>query len=429
MNNKSKRNLLISSSVFVLFLGAFGLTARAFNKFENVNLFAEGLQTCFYRVTQTYTALLWNAKTSPYRTDNFLKTTEECFGDLLEEARSLEWQNEAADFNEMASLAHWFHLGVADAGVPMDNVQSKYENIEVKRDQIQEQLDSIIANLRSDSKIYLHLMASFSLLIFGIAIFFANSNREEDGFARIEEKARLELDRADFPMASRIENILISALEAANLKECRELFFNYHTEILEGKVAPIVKRQRENGPEEETLAQVPLEPFCLNDEFEAVLDQHNQMLIANNIFYMDDFSSEITLYGEKKIFSTMVSELIQEGVKSIPQKAEKKLINVSSKKLGGTINLNMEFLCEQSEINYAGVNRLRESLKEKDSEFSAITHQLNILTISKGLACKGVNIQLVFPIPIEKQETSAKKTTVRKFRKKDFNPSNNISPS
>ena len=52
--------------------------------------------------------------------------------------------------------------------------------------------------------------------------------------------------------------------------------------------------------------------------------------------------------------------------------------------------------------------------------------QANISAVTKSVACKGLSIQLVFTLPLEKQQSTAKVTKVEKFRKKDFQKQKDI---
>ena len=407
------------------------VTRSALNNFDRVSLFGEGLQTCFYRATQTYTALLWNSKSSPYSSENFLMTTEECFGDLINEARNLGLSTETSDFNELASLAHWFHLGVIDVKTPVQTVQNKYENLERKKDDLLSDLDGLNQSYKNKVFNMLHTMGAFILLLLGGIFYYYRKKQKEDELIVskkmiLEERARNEIDSRDFPMSSRVEHILLESLNFNGLSDCRELFFNYHTLVLEGKILSPTLIQKDQ--KEEEVKEKDITPFSLNNQFEAVLDEVHPKLIESKIFYMDDFASEIELYGSSEKFRSLIKVALEEGMKSIPFTAEKKLVNVSTKKLGGTVTMNIEFLCDQSDQNISHNQRIKEQLVSKIEKVkSELDVQVNVISMAKSMSCKGLNFQLVFTLPQEVTAAPVKKTTIRKFRKKDFLKHNNPS--
>ena len=361
---------MIKKSTFIFALAALTLflalvqAARSFGQFKRSGALGQGIELCFYRTGQSYTALLWNAKNSPYRAESFFKTTEECFGDLIDEARSLSLQAERAEFNEFASLAHWFHLGILDVNTPMQAVQNKYEALESKKDSLVAIIEKQAAKDSQAVMTGLYLLAGLILTwmsCLGWRFYQQHRDDEEkksalDYFA---EQARAELDSRDFPLSSRIENIILQAFDFHKMSECKELFFNYHTKILEGKVgnAVVGNITQVNKVEAKEIDEAELPPFSLNKNFEEVVDSFQGQLLAEKIFYMDDFAAELTLYGSEKGFRELVKMVFIEGLRTLNKEDEKKLINITTKKLGGLITIDLEFLAEQKPANISRVQK------------------------------------------------------------------------
>ncbi len=70
--------LILSSLVFT----TFQVTNDSF-KLKRISSLESGIQTCFTRVNQTYTAKLLTDETSGYLTQNFQGLTEECFAESI----------------------------------------------------------------------------------------------------------------------------------------------------------------------------------------------------------------------------------------------------------------------------------------------------------------------------------------------------------
>ena len=90
------------------------------NKINMINVYNEGIRTCFFRVNQSFTAKLFSNIGSRYLTESFTSTTEECFGDTIsyfEEKLKGLLEDTSEQINTLATNVHLFHQKINNLGV------------------------------------------------------------------------------------------------------------------------------------------------------------------------------------------------------------------------------------------------------------------------------------------------------------------------
>jgi len=240
---ESKRNI-----AGVLLLAA--LVAITYNIQENstrikrITNFESGMQTCFARVNQTYTAKMLGETTSNYLTQNFQNLTEECFAEGIlnvEESFKTELAQVAKKLSTLASNVHWFHedilspgsaRAIAGAGESEGrDVGSRFEKIESTKDEILENTDQYKTELSgtlNKQKNFFYVTATL-LVIVMISEFMSNTRRRLSNQAR-EKEAEAELLDHGGAVSVKVGEIIRTALEQNDLINCSKLFANYHAE-------------------------------------------------------------------------------------------------------------------------------------------------------------------------------------------------------
>src|SRR5437868_15284681 len=108
---ESKRNI---AGLFLL-AALVGITYNIqenSTRIKRLTNFESGMQTCFARVNQTYTAKMLGDTASNYLTQNFQNLTEECFAEGIlnvEVSFKTELSQVAKKLSTLASNVHWFH--------------------------------------------------------------------------------------------------------------------------------------------------------------------------------------------------------------------------------------------------------------------------------------------------------------------------------
>ena len=155
--NKISSFLEHKKSITGLFLLAT-LVVNTYNIQENsgrikrLTNFESGMQTCFSRVNQTYTAKMLGEAASNYMTQNFQNLTEECFAEGIlnvEDSFKTELSLVAKKLSTLASNVHWFHEDILSPGSVRTiasngesrDVGTRFEKIETTKEEILESSD------------------------------------------------------------------------------------------------------------------------------------------------------------------------------------------------------------------------------------------------------------------------------------------------
>lgn len=237
--------LVYKRSIAGLFLlGA--LVANTYNIQENsgrikrLTNFESGMQTCFSRVNQTYTAKMLGDAASNYMTQNFQNLTEECFAEGIlnvEESFKTELSQVAKKLSTLASNVHWFHEdilspgsahSITNDGEPRD-VGARFEKIETTKDEIlesSEKYKSEISNSLSNEKTVFYV-STILLVILMFSEYLSNSRRRSTNNL-LEKEAEAELLDNGGATSVKVGEIIRSALEQNELINCSKLFANFH---------------------------------------------------------------------------------------------------------------------------------------------------------------------------------------------------------
>lgn len=202
--------------------------------------FESGIQTCFTRVNQTYTANLLGDTTSTYLTQNFQNLTEECLAEgilTVENSFQKELSGTAKLLSNLASNVHWFHEDIlapngaknlaANSGAR--DVGSRFEKIETTKDEILESTNSYktqITNSQNVQKNFFFVSATL-LVILMIAEYMGITRRRLSNNAR-ENEAHAELLNNGGGASVKVGEIIRVALEQNDLVNCSKLFANFH---------------------------------------------------------------------------------------------------------------------------------------------------------------------------------------------------------
>ena len=234
---ESKRSI---AGLFIL----AGLIFTTYNIQENsgqmkrLTNFESGIQTCFTRVNQTYTANILGDTTSSYLTQNFQNLTEECLAEGIlgvESSFSKELSGAAKHLSNLASNVHWFHEDLlapngakTQAGEGRD-VGSRFEKIETTKDEILESTQSYkteISNSLNQEKNIFYVAATLLVMLM-LSEYMSLTRKRLSNNAR-EKEAQAELLDNGGATSVKVGEIIRVALEQNNLINCSKLFANFH---------------------------------------------------------------------------------------------------------------------------------------------------------------------------------------------------------
>ncbi len=202
--------------------------------------FENGIQTCFTRVNQTYTANLLGDSASTYLTQNFQNLTEECLAEgilTVENSFQNNFAGTAKLLSNLASNVHWFHEDIlapngakslSGKGSTRD-VGSRFEKIETRKDEIIDSTNSFKAQITKSQNLqknFFYVSATL-LVILMIAEYMSITRRLLSNNSR-EREAYDELLNNGGGASVKVGEIIRVALEQNNLINCSKLFTNYH---------------------------------------------------------------------------------------------------------------------------------------------------------------------------------------------------------
>lgn len=211
-------------------------------RIKRLTNFESGIQTCFSRVNQTYTAKMLADTTSDYLTQNFQNLTEECFAEGLlniEDRFKTELSQVAKKLSTLASNVHWFHedilspgsaRAIADDGESRD-VGTRFEKIESTKDEILESSGIYKAEIFEElnvEKSFFYVSATFLVLLM-FSEYMSTTRRRLSNLAR-EKEAQAELMDNGGAGSVKVGEIIRTALEQNDLANCSKLFSNFHAQ-------------------------------------------------------------------------------------------------------------------------------------------------------------------------------------------------------
>lgn len=224
--------------------------SRTVQKLSN---FQYGLNTCFARVAQTYTAKLLGGNNTAYLNENFMATTSECFGESMRILGSVAKATEAqASLGELNNNITEFYAKIGEfesvmnlnpekvvlssLGVCFSKLENAKDDV---LDEVESQKNSLIAGLKQSS-MYLYLFAFLSP--FFVLLQFFYERRTEVEVNEIEGEATNRLKSEDIGQTTEVVKLVKRALAVQGFEATSELMDTFGArEQLAGRAPQPVK--------------------------------------------------------------------------------------------------------------------------------------------------------------------------------------------
>lgn len=335
--------------------------------------FESGIQTCFTRVNQTYTANLLGDSASTYLTQNFQNLTEECLAEgilSVENSFQKELSGAAKQLSNLASNVHWFHEDIlapngakslANNGEGRD-VGSRFEKIETTKDEILESTNSYkseITNSLNQQKNVFYVSATL-LVILMLAEYMSLARRRLSNNAR-EKEAQAELLDNGGATSVKVGEIIRVALEQNELVNCSKLFANFHayTVLEKGKnkmsletlVTPMNKTSAKNieriweddsiGVSADNSAASKLEDINLEQMSGAVIDLLTEKLFSKGVQIDVNIPENLMIKGRQEELEQTLYHLFAYAINSTQSENGEKNISVFAHKLGDIVAFDL----------------------------------------------------------------------------------------
>ncbi|MGZ3786996.1 MAG: hypothetical protein ACXVLQ_00655 [Bacteriovorax sp.] len=315
---ESKRNI----AGLLLLASLIGITYNIqenSGRIKRLTNFESGIQTCFSRVNQTYTAKMLGDTASNYLTTNFQNLTEECFAEgilQVEDSFKVELSLVAKKLSTLASNVHWFHedilspgsaRAIANDGESRD-VGARFEKIETTKDEILDATEghkSEITDTLNKEKNIFYVSATLLVLIM-ISEYMSTTRRRLSNQAR-ENEAQAELMDNGGVVSVKVGEIIRTALEQNDLFNCSKLFANYHSQQSFDKT---IKNKNKLSLDELVTPLANQSPAEVNEKIDKIWNDDSIGVSADNLegkmlkdLNLEQVSSAIVGLLAEKLFS------------------------------------------------------------------------------------------------------------------------------
>lgn len=338
--------------------------------------FESGIQTCFTRVNQTYTANLLGDAGSNYLTQNFQNLTEECLAEgilTVENSFSKELSGAAKQLSNLASNVHWFHEDILApngaksmaANAEGRDVGSRFEKIETTKDEILESTSAFkteITNSLNQLK-NIFYVSSTLLVILMLAEYMSLTRRRLSNNAR-EKEAQAELLDNGGVASVKVGEIIRVALEQNELMNCSKLFANFHANAvsssgknrmsLETLVTPMNANTNKASRNIETIweddsigvaadssAEVQLNDLNLEAMSSSVVDLLTEKLFSQGVQIDVNIPEGLLIKGRQEELEQALFHLFTYAINSTQSENGEKTISVFAHKLGDVVAFDM----------------------------------------------------------------------------------------
>lgn len=236
------RTFVIALSSFAIFsIGHmfYDLTG----KYKKTGQVQNGLQICTNRAGQTYTATVIGDAASMYLESNFTGATSECFAEVTSIVEASKFMSGAIlkKLNTLNSNVHWFHESLRSTGNGFNikegdntkNISSKFATVEKESNSIGELVDAQLEDLNNslfNLKLALFLAGS-SFILMGVWEIVERRKLKQQK-TEIEDEALSQLISEDHATATRVEEIIVNALDLNEMVHCSKLLTTYRQNVL-----------------------------------------------------------------------------------------------------------------------------------------------------------------------------------------------------
>ncbi len=379
-----KKRIWLALSVFTLMLGSLYVMQSYSFGLKQVAGISSGMQVCFNRVVQSYTAKMLNHKSAVYLESDFLSNTEECFAETI--AAVQESSKEIMPYltkklNMLAADTHWlnerlfaqnsFALEMSAQDI-MANLNSRFEKIEVLKNEISDRLDAEREVLSAHVWVMRFIFFALVVISFGyLFLEFFMSKRAEAKHEELEQAAEKSLFD---PITNNPEDVLVEAFNSYELHNCSKLVLHYSHELKKAydegvnlnivqpkNLSPIDKNQESNQFVEscsqvtkvksgECILEIgerpvlrPKDISSLEEALSKVISLLSGKLFSSGIVIDWSRAEEtILINGAMDDLEQLIFNAVNQAVKSCVDSMESGgRIVISTKKLGSTVLIDI----------------------------------------------------------------------------------------
>jgi len=329
-------------------LGAFWHLQTNQHQLDRMNVLGQGVNICFNRISQSFTALMIKDVNSAYLNRGFMGLSDECLNETIKGINPFK-QNVGKGYetlNKLISEVHWFHETVNRAHGPMmagkketslNPVSEKYYQMEDLKASLIDEMDVTMARLR-DVQASDEVLMGTGLLIFVLSL----SLLALQEFNRIQLRREIEAHALSLLRAGQsntgamVDRLVDRGLTSQGLLVTAQIFRDYHGELLElisHRTTPEKKEEAANTSAaaptpEAVVSEKPEMPAAysgpkssLKEAMVSILNIHSKELInANEV-------RDVQLMMENEVLEQIISSAVN---KLIDRRTDKKKVMISN---------------------------------------------------------------------------------------------------
>lgn len=371
----NKKIMAIGFGFVVIATSSFTASKIFQSKIGKEAILKEGANTCFNRVSQTFTALMIQDFNSNYLSQNFMDTTGECFSEAKSQFDALYAGTFKAGFkhiNMLSSDLHWFHEKVQKL-ISMNkennlefnnsNITNKYSALETAKIDFQDAIQSKIdTHKKWDSALFATNLFSLVGFILSMGFLFVQRKNNSEAINHIEKEAE-EMVKSDSEIVSaQFDRLIESALKRSGLPNTYSLFSKYHAQLLEKQYnafesndgididAVRIETKGELESESENLTKA-----FFQDAIGTVLDHVGQKAFTHGILLDTKLEDDFWVKADQETLEQVLFSVLSYATESSLNQVADRKISLSSKALGGTALFKVKlhnYCFNANELNY-----------------------------------------------------------------------------
>ena len=349
----SKMLIAIGCVSLISILGFSLLGQNLASKQTQLYQMANGLNICFQRVNQSFTALMIRDFSSDFMTKDFRNTTSDCFSEVSGSlsAKALMTKSFKTKLNNIMSDTHWFSEKIdrvvdLSESQQMDLSQSNIINKYVEIEQIKNSLEEGMiaeADRTGQGRTLLTVGLTLSLLLMCASFFILFLKRKillKEVRSIEDEVSRTLGERDSHLLAQRIFKKLFSVLE---IPKTQSFVIDYHSKLMEENFKMqdhLVKTNAEGfQPDEREVLDVEkltriYEKVDFNQAVSMVIDKMKVKAFNHGIVVDTDIHDDFVVNSESESLNQLIFSILNYSMESSLNHNEGRRIEIKGKPLG-----------------------------------------------------------------------------------------------
>jgi hypothetical protein len=395
-----KQKLIILASTLTLVTGALVYSgSKSLALYQNSHELKTGINTCFSRVNQTLTSLLVGDFVSEYVKNDFTTTTQDCLSDAIKfyETNLKDNADIGKKLNSFSTDTYWFNekaigiVGLAQkeqVNVASSNIISKYETLEVYRNEISDSLDKIINEANQNLKFNQWALIVLAITALGSILVSRRGNVKNQKAVEAFEAEATELISKNEKSLIQIDRFVAKVTNYWNLPKTYELIKDLESLLMSSNTNKVyiedlstVTNDQMNFANEKT--ENNLNSTNLTESFNVTLNKLKEKAFSSGVIIDFDLADEVWVKGNRESVDQLLYSVCSESIdRAIEHKDQKKII-IRSKALGGVVYFKLSNADEkfaQDTIDYfSGTNlepqdvnvnlmMIKELIKDSDAQ-------------------------------------------------------------